>query len=57
MNTSLGFSKYKLSQRPLFYENFITALSTYPVLEFMLKRLDDMPLDLTWKWAPIAGTL
>ena len=47
MNTSLGFSKYKLSQRPLFYENFITALSTYPVLEFMLKRLDDMPLDLT----------
>ena len=37
MNTSLRFSKYRLHQRPLFYEHFIAAVSTQPVLEYILQ--------------------
>ena len=44
MNTSFRFSKYRLHHRPLFYENFIAALLTQPVLEYVL---DGMPLIVT----------
>ena len=40
MNTSLRFLKYKLHQRPLFYEDFITALSIQPVLVYIQKVYD-----------------
>ena len=47
MNAFLRFSKYKLHHKTLFYENFITALSTQPVLEYILESLDGMPPLLT----------
>ena len=37
MTTSLQFPNYKLHHRPLFYENFLTALLTEPVLKYILK--------------------